>query len=295
MDSFVAQNPANKPDYFGAVYFSIAAIFALYELATGAQYISAFVAGPMIFTLLVLAIFLVPLFALDYLRALAEGMFKNALKGKEMLNKAFFILSLSVMPLCLAYFFYIKVAEAQRPGLFGAQGVALLAASAIQIILVSYPFGFKEKNLNARLSKWVRNIYGFGIAPAGVALLALLGGILLYSLAVGVNEIRSRLLSFLFYFIVFIFAAYRLKYNMWFGEKTGNAVPKPEMSQHEIALVLVFAALTQVVLYFVSDWITSTQLMLFLIATAYVALAYLSLKGGASQSSGFLDKYLPGA
>ncbi|MBM3229150.1 hypothetical protein FJZ26_01855 [Candidatus Parvarchaeota archaeon] len=280
-----------KPDYFGAAYFGLVALFCIYELAAGATYLSPYVVAPIFYMLITLAVFAFPMMLYLHFAGLATSMFWDVKKGRQRIDSAFSIFIGLVLITSIAWGYYNKIEPQSRSELVGPVALGMFAISIAQLVIVSYPFGLKGSRPGLRLVNWSSNIYKFGLGPAMTSFATLFLSALLYGLAIGNRDMEGRLISILFYFIVLLFVIYKIKkwllekgkinekgaYGEYMDGKTKDLFYP--LNGYDAIGALAVAVFVQVPLYYFSGNISQIQIDLIIFSFTYAALAFIEFNG----------------
>jgi hypothetical protein len=232
MESGMAQAAGmRKPDWLGVFYFGFFALLCLYDLFSGAKAVSAFAASPLIFTLLVSAIFIILLYFARLLSALGKSVGSRISPNES--EKVGNTMLMGGMLLALAYGVFSQLDNAGKAEIFSLSSLVFVAVSVFQVVVSTYPQRM-DGRLDEKLHAWSKSAVSFGATPgiaafAGVVIIILLAGLLTS------NDIRMAMLRGTVFFALFLFT---LSKSQGIMPRTG---PQASWAKKAGVLMLSFA------------------------------------------------------
>jgi hypothetical protein len=179
-------------DYPSSVYFGVIALFCIYELFAGTHTPSAFVAGPLLYVLLVSAFFMFFLFFVDFVLEVFHYLKVFTIKrldcrhkefesiNRKILPEALFVLTIFSLIISTAVYFQVK--QETRYEFFEGFSLLILAFSIIQIIIASFPFRAIAFGWRVILTEWSESITYVSVIPGIVILLGILMNFVIFGL-----------------------------------------------------------------------------------------------------------------
>lgn len=271
------------PDYLGAAYNSLAALYCLYLLALFPKYVPVWAVAPMYYSLNSLLVFLAPLLVIGFLWGIYKA-FTDWKMGKGAITLALLCAFALIWVAGMMAVLYGTIEPSEKDQLFTPEVQMLLFLSLVQLVIGSYPFSKKFEGRIALLLNWAGRLVSYAIGPGFAAFIAMVGGYtMLWILLLPASDSKSAVVRMGVYYLLFFLAI--IKFDEYLRKKkardSGQALVKQWLlpAWALIGLPLVLATLMQ---FQITEWgkaVSKAQISLFMLAFAYGLLALMSWKG----------------